>query len=511
MIAAGLAPPLAAVVGAGFTHAGGRARLHDGRLVLRLPARHAAAPSRCARLYRSAGNFTDVYRMPLADLEREWRAFLAQQPLTPARARPRERGLPPPRHLQAGLRARARGARRRGARHRARRPGPRASRCSRRPAATIPPSRPTSSRSPRREALAGERARALARLGRLEVDGEVTAAAARPGGLAGGRDRLLRRRLRQRRGRAGPRRRAGRRPRPTAGRRWRSSAASPIASARDTLGRALFGDELGRAGADPVLTFFFIQEYARLLPTDALGPYLVGRQLLGRDPARALPYLSRACGDETPPSTLRPLPVEFLRECRRMTADAAYRTGDFGRARAALERLAADASGEADRLRALDMRARVDWASERRTGAAGVGVGARETPSSARRHWTGRPAHAQNGRRCDAASVSSSLAVRWCSSPRPRAPSRRSRRPPRPPAAGVPGAPPLQELPPTHPRRLDARRTLAPEPAPAPPPLALDQRSTPAPSRTRAPSPSTASSGSGARSASCSRRPRSSW
>ena len=54
-----------------------------------------------------------------------------------------------------------------------------------------------------------------------------------------------------------------------------------------------------------------------------------------------------------------------------MIADAAYRVGDFVRARAALARLATDAT-EADRLRALDMRARVDWAAGQRTGAAGA-------------------------------------------------------------------------------------------------------------------------------------------
>src|SRR6185369_9469982 len=37
---------------------------------------------RLRALYKSAGNFTDVYRVPLADLEKEWRQFLAQQPLT---------------------------------------------------------------------------------------------------------------------------------------------------------------------------------------------------------------------------------------------------------------------------------------------------------------------------------------------------------------------------------------------------------------------------------------------
>jgi hypothetical protein len=107
-------------------------------------------------------------------------------------------------------------------------------------------------------------------------------------------------------------------------------------------------------------------EYARLVPGDPLGPYLVGRQLLGRDASRALPYLTRACEDG--PSAL---PPEFLRECRRMIVDAAYRIGDFPHARAGLERLVADAQGEADRLRALDMRARVDWAATRRSGPVG--------------------------------------------------------------------------------------------------------------------------------------------
>ncbi len=140
--------------------------------------------------------------------------------------------------------------------------------------------------------------------------------------------------------------------------------------ARATLGRALFGDDIGTAGADPVLTFYLLLEYARLHPADPLGPYLVGRQLLGRDPARALPHLARACGEDgvAPPLAARALPPEFVRECRRMTADAAYRVGDFVRARTALERMAAAATGEADRLRALDMRARVDWAAGRRSG-----------------------------------------------------------------------------------------------------------------------------------------------
>src|SRR5205814_8726003 len=124
--------------------------------------------------------------------------------------------------------------------------------------------------------------------------------------------------------------------------RWRALA-NPLA--RSTLGRALFGDELLAPNPDPVLTFYLMTEYARLVPGDPLGPYLVGRQLLGRDASRALPYLTRACEDG--PSAL---PPEFQRECRRMIVDAAYRIGDFPHARAGLERLVADAQGEADRL-----------------------------------------------------------------------------------------------------------------------------------------------------------------
>jgi hypothetical protein len=47
-----------------------------------------------------------------------------------------------------------------------------------------------------------------------------------------------------------------------------------------------------------------------------------------------------------------------------MIADAAYRVGDFPRARGALARMQADAGNEADRLRALDMTERVAWAEE---------------------------------------------------------------------------------------------------------------------------------------------------
>jgi hypothetical protein len=60
-----------------------------------------------------------------------------------------------------------------------------------------------------------------------------------------------------------------------------------------------------------------------------------------------------------------------------MVAEADYRLGDFERARAALTLLASEAEGEAERLRALDMRARVAWAAARRRGSVGgVATGA---------------------------------------------------------------------------------------------------------------------------------------
>jgi hypothetical protein len=62
----GLAPPLAAVVGAGFsTLAGRRAYTIAGSFSAFLLATRGAGKLRA--LYRSAGNFADVYRVPLAD------------------------------------------------------------------------------------------------------------------------------------------------------------------------------------------------------------------------------------------------------------------------------------------------------------------------------------------------------------------------------------------------------------------------------------------------------------
>jgi hypothetical protein len=367
MIAAGLAPPLADVVGAGFsTLAGRRAYTIAGSFSAFLLA--TRGPEKLRALYRSAGDFDGVYRVPFADLERDWRQFLARLPLTA-----REKA-----HASEEFR----------------RPAIFKRVCARELAARVAEARGLQRSEPARavelltatcrddpseplyrlalaEALAraGERERALTAVARIENDGDVTTpvraqAATLSAEIAFANQDYTNAQAETQRALGWAASDSDRRQGLARLRALNGEAA------RATLGRVLFGDAVGNASTDPVLTFYLLLEYARLHPVDPMGPYLVGRQLLGRDPARALPWLARACGEDdvAPPLSARLLPPEFVRECRRMTADAAYRVGDFPRARTALERLAADAVGEAERLRALDMRARVDWAAGRRTG-----------------------------------------------------------------------------------------------------------------------------------------------
>ncbi len=122
MQVAGLAPPLANVVGAGFSaESGARAYTVAGSFAAYLLQTRGAEKLRA--LYKSAGNFSDVYRLPLADLEHEWRRFLAAQPLNKQQRAHATEQFRRPRDLRAGLRARAGGARRRGARRAAGRAG----------------------------------------------------------------------------------------------------------------------------------------------------------------------------------------------------------------------------------------------------------------------------------------------------------------------------------------------------------------------------------------------------
>jgi hypothetical protein len=134
--------------------------------------------------------------------------------------------------------------------------------------------------------------------------------------------------------------------------------------ARGTLGRVLFGESPTR-GTDPGLVIFLIEDFARRFPDEALGPYLLGRQLAWRDPALALTPLEAACplaGTRPRPVALDPL---FLRECHRLVGETAFRAGEFTRSRLALDRLKADAATEAERLRAGDFLERLAWEEAR--------------------------------------------------------------------------------------------------------------------------------------------------
>ncbi|HXJ23260.1 MAG TPA: hypothetical protein VMT03_23800 [Polyangia bacterium] len=392
MQAAGLAPPLASVVGAGFSaESGARAYTLAGSFAAFLLQTRGADKLRA--LYRSAGSFDEVYRVPLSELDLEWRRFLATQPLN--------------RQQKAH------------ATEQFRRPAIFARVCARELAARVNEARAVMPLDPARavellrstchddpgeplyrlalaraELAAGAPEAARETLARLAIDGSLTVPLrAETESLQAQLDFAER----DYDGALGHQRRALELATTDADRRLATARVAGLTSpaARATLGRALLGDDQVDGEPDRVLTFYLMTEYARLFPGDRLGPYLVGRQLLARDPARALPELTRACGDDvastelgsaqrSPPregaGTLSGFPPsiapakdrsglipEMQRECRRMIADAAYRVGDFARAREAVSHLSPDAT-EADRLRALDMRARIDWAASFRTG-----------------------------------------------------------------------------------------------------------------------------------------------
>jgi tetratricopeptide (TPR) repeat protein len=351
MIAAGLAPPLAQVVGAGFTTvAGARAYTLAGSFAHYLLLTYG--PAKLRALYQSGGDFSGVYGQPFDKLEADWRGFLETQP------------------LDAQEKARAR--------ERFRRPAIFQKVCARDIAARVDAARGQLYSMPEQavqifrtvcdddpaepgyrlflaEALAaaGSPDQALTITSALERDEQLTdPVRARAATLAasvhyhaGRFDEALAatRRAAQLATDEGEQRTGIARQR---------ALTDPVA--RATLGRILFGDSPTR-GVDPALVVYLAERFARDFPSEALGPYMLGRQLAFRDPKLALPPLLAACPlDEAAGALPVPLTPAFRTECHRLVGEAAYRAGDFTTSRKAWQRLADDAPTLAEKLRATD-------------------------------------------------------------------------------------------------------------------------------------------------------------
>ena len=354
IMADGRAAPLADLMGAGFSALSGpRAYTLAGSFCRFLLDTRGA--DRLRAIYRSAGDFQGIYGMSLAALEKEWRLFLAKQALSADQvARARERFRRPA--IFKKVCAREQAARIGEARTLLGGAPARAARLLEQ-ACDDDPGEPTIRvELAQATAALGDPARALALLGAVARDGEVTSPVrARAAGVTAAihfhlgdidNTRAALRDVLAAATEEGERRQA-----------MAKLRALDDEPARRTLGRVLFGNDIA-GSVDPVLGFFLLSEFARLHPDETLGPYFVGRQLASRDPQLALPYLREAC---EPPLAGPPLPPEFRRECQRMMILAAYRAGDLGRSRAAAEALRADAPDEAERLRAGDFLARIAW------------------------------------------------------------------------------------------------------------------------------------------------------
>ena len=133
--------------------------------------------------------------------------------------------------------------------------------------------------------------------------------------------------------------------------------------ALQTLGRVLFGDNPSEP-LDSGLAVHLLNQFSRDFPEEALGAYLLGRQLVSRDPALAFTTLQQACpetGDTTIKLLATPLPPLFVRECLRMLGQSAYLAGAYENAHAVWQQSLRQSTNEAERLRALDFLERIAW------------------------------------------------------------------------------------------------------------------------------------------------------
>ncbi len=358
MVRAGLAPPLTLVVGAGFsTLSGARAYTVAGSFCHFLLRTYGGEKLRAA--YRSAGDFPAVYGKSLGELDSAWHAFLAAQP------------------VPATEQARARERFRRGAIFQ--------KVCARDLAARLEEARGILYVDPSRAIaildgvcrddpfeptykldladalnIRGDGAGALKLSAQIEADRSTTdPVRARAASLSASLhlfanhipdaqravDRALTLVADE-----GERRTLVVKRRALADDR-----------ARGTIGRILFGDSATR-GVESALAVFLIADFSTAFPDEALGPYLMARQLAHRDARLALPVLERACPlDSGSPRMSVPLEPAFEKECLRLQGETAFAAGDLSRSRHAHERLRDLAPSEADRLRAVDFLARLDW------------------------------------------------------------------------------------------------------------------------------------------------------
>jgi hypothetical protein len=360
MLALGKAPELQRALGAGFTfESGPRAYTVAGSFCRFLLDGFGAEKLRA--LYRSAGDFTRVYGRDLPSLEKDWRAFLFALPADESSRAQAEESFRRPAIFQKVC-ARELAARVSEARARlGTAPGDSVALLS--SACTDDPNEPTF-RLDLAEALvaAGEADRALATLAEAAAWGTLT----RP---LRGRAASLE---------AGIHFRAGHMAEAQAALAQVELAATEDGDlrtaraklraladekAQKSLGRVLFGDERGRP-LDAGLVVYLVTEFARQFPDEALGPYLVGRQLAARDAKLAIPHLAEACPFVDKRRSV-PLDSLFFKECRRLLGELAYLAGDLFTARAAYDWLAEYADDEADRLRAQDFLQRIAWKNSR--------------------------------------------------------------------------------------------------------------------------------------------------
>ena len=356
MVALGNAPELGRALGAGFTfESGPRAYTIAGSFCRFLLDEFGAEKLRT--LYRSAGDFERIYGRDLASLEKDWRAFLSALPADESSRAQAEESFRRPAIFHKVC-ARELAARVSDARARlGTAPGDSVALLS--SACADDPGEPTF-RLDLAEALvaAGESERALATLAEAAASATLT----RP--LRGRAANLE----------AGIHFRAGRLDQAQSALERVEAAATEDGDlrtaraklralhderAQKSLGRVLFGDERGRP-LDPGLVVYLVTEFSRQFPDEALGPYLVGRQLAARDARLALPHLAQACplGDTHEEVSLDAL---FFKECRRLFGESAYLAGDLTTAREAYTWLAELADQESDRLRAQDFLERIDW------------------------------------------------------------------------------------------------------------------------------------------------------